>query len=560
MDLDEPTSGPQEPSKLARAEALLSRILPPVALCLGLVLVIVVAAHLGAGKKLNYVRQIVTIGLASLALVGWTRSWLTPKRQVLLGVLLTLFAGSAFWIQAAQQARHLGEDKQIYPWGVYHYYLGAKYFDELGYKHLYDQSLVADAEETKDLKGVPKIRDLSTYRFVKAKKRRKGKRLDTFSDERWSEFKADLAFMTGLKGTDFWKQVLRDRGYNPSPSWNAIGSALTNSLSIRDRTSQTLLVLLDVLLVLSAFAVSIRAYGWTRSMFILAAFYIWFGNPNRVFGQIYNLDWFAATWAAVACWRLVRARTAGALIGYATMVRIFPIVLLTAPIAHVGLRAIRGRPPATQHRRLLAGAVAGMVVMFALGTMGGNKGLTAWKMFGNNIVHHSSEHAYGSRRLGLQHLFGLSWSEGLEKKAVKKKNRANQEANKTLFRTIQLVLAALFLLAIIRSDDHDGLLLGAALVFVGTVASRYYGAIFILLMLLGCPARGDPGQSPPKPRPLPLRSLDAGLLAIVWAVYASPLKGSEDWATYVWANALLLAWFLALLAVRFTAHHRAVTA
>jgi len=536
---------------------MLARIVPPVSLVLGALVVIVVANHLGATSRLGYVRQMLTILLAGLAFVGWDRTWSMPKRQVALAVLLTILAATGFWAQSVKHIKYIGSDEQIYPWGVYHYYLGAKYFDELGYTQLYKQSLVADAEGPGYLKEVKKIRDLTTYRYVNSKEHRQGKRLDTFSDERWDEFKADLAYLTSRRGPDFWKQALRDRGYNPSPAWNAIGSRLTNLLSIRHPVSQTALVLLDLLLVLAAFGVSVRAYGWARSALVLASFYLWFGHPERLFGQIYILDWFAASWAGIACWRLGRARTAGALIGYAAMVRIFPIVLLAGPLAHLGLRALQKKPPAANHRRLLAGAAAAMLILFLAGTVGGqSKGLSSWKMFAGNIVHHSAEHAYGSRRLGLQHLFGLSWSEGLQQKPAKKHNRTNMESNKLLFRAVQLLLAAAFLLAIVRSNDHDGLLLGAALVFIGTVASRYYGALFVLLLLVNCPARGDPGGSPgassssPLFRPPPLRLLDAGLVIISWAVYASPLKGSEDWATYVWANALLLAWFLGLLALR----------
>jgi len=46
---------------------------------------------------------------------------------------------------------------------VYHYYLGSKYFDELGYKRLYECSLVAESETGKrSLQPAREARDLST--------------------------------------------------------------------------------------------------------------------------------------------------------------------------------------------------------------------------------------------------------------------------------------------------------------------------------------------------------------------------------------------------------------
>ena len=527
------------------------------ALAMGLVLALVVGlgTHVGTLGNMGYLRELLVLSLAGLTVAGWSRACRTKGRRAALVLALMGVAGAGFWAQSHKHAKELGNEDQLYVWGLYHYYLGAKYFDELGYTHLYEQSLVADAEGAGRLNAVQTVRDLETYRFVGAEQVRQGVRLDTWTDERWEEFKADLAFITKLRGRGYWQGPLRDRGYNPSPAWHAVGGSVAKLLSIRSPAPQTVVVLLDVLLVLAAFAVSVWAFGWARSALVLAAFYLWFGNPDRMFGQMFVQDWFAATWAGVALWRRGKARLSGALLGYAAMVRVFPVLLLAGPVVHCAATLVKERRLPREQRRLLAAAGAAMLLLFLVGGFSSNQGFGMWASFAGNIGHHSQEHAFGSKRLGLQHLFGLDWSGGLSRPAAKIDNRRNMRRNAVLLRATQVLLAALVVVALLRSDRRDALLLGATLVFVGTVASRYYRAIFVLLLLMASPARGDPLPATAgkgvvaRPRPGAWRGLDGALLFIAWAVYACPVHGAEGWKTYVWANTLLLAWFLILLAV-----------
>ncbi len=559
MSTDDPPPAPARRPIRRRFDLAIRRVLPALLMALGLLLVVGLAKHLGILGSVRYLREGLVLLLAGLAVAGWSRGMRTRWRRAGLVIALMVVAAGGFWVQSHKHVKELGTRDQLYVWGLYHYYMGAKYFDELGYTHLYEQSLVADAEGADRLSQIQTIRDLETYGFVDAGPVREGARLDSWSDERWEEFKADLQYITRARGKNYWKGPLRDRGYNPSPAWHAVGGTLARLLPIRNPISQTTLILLDVLAVLAAFVVSVRAFGWARSALVLGAFYLWFGNPDRMFGQMYVLDWFAATWAGVALWRMGRSRTAGVLLGYAAMVRVFPVLLLAGPVLQCAITLVRERRLPVAQRRLLIGATAAMLVLFVAGGLSSRQGFGTWTAFCGNIVHHSEEHAYGSKRLGLKHLFGLDWSGGLQRPPTKIDNRRNIRRNGALLRGAQLALAAVVLLAMLRSDRRDALLLGAVLVFVGTVASRYYGAIFVLLLLLDCRPRGDPmpvgaGKGViARARPGARRALDAALLGIVWAVYACPVQGAEGWKAYVWANALLLAWFLGLLAVQIRA-------
>lgn len=536
--------------------ALLLQRLPPVLLgVLGVAIFVVLGAHIGPLDNVHYRREVLVITLSGLALLGWGRAARSVRLRTWVGIGLTILLVAGFWAQASRQASRLGQPRQMYVWGLFHYYLGSKYFDELGYTKLYEEAVKADHQGKKRFKELGTIRNLETYKNQSSKKIKRQPRDEAWSDERWEEFSADLDYIVKQRKSDYWWGVLRDRGYNATPAWNLFGQTLTNLISIRNMPGQTFLVLLDVIVMLIAFGFSVWAYGWNRSVLVGAAFYLWFGNPDRVMGQMYVLDWFAATWIGVSLWRLQKPKAAGIFLGYAAMVRVFPLLLLAGPFVHAAITLVRERRLPVRSRNLLLASGATMLVLFLAAGLNTDHKFGAWKMFAGNIGHHSSSHVYGSRRLGLEHLFTLDIAGGLQKKATKKHNKKNLSKNQVIFRGTQVVLCLLVLVAIARSDEHDGLLISAVLVFIGVVISRYYGPIFLLLLLLGVRARGDPGRPsadgrPWLPRTVSQLALDASLLILVWAVYADPVKGQEGWAIYVWANAMLLVYVIGLLAVR----------
>src|SRR5262249_32821338 len=132
---------------------------------------------------------------------------------------------------------------------VAHYYLGSKYFAELGYGDLYVGLLRAEQEEygyfltdeARDLSGsylVPIARLLGRSDAVKAR----------FSAERWKDFRTDLRLFRDAMGQT-WGEVLKDHGYNPTPAWSLVGGALANQVPAGSRRGVFLLTLLDPLLV-----------------------------------------------------------------------------------------------------------------------------------------------------------------------------------------------------------------------------------------------------------------------------------------------------------------------
>ncbi|HEY5656847.1 MAG TPA: hypothetical protein VIY27_03570 [Myxococcota bacterium] len=103
---------------------------------------------------------------------------------------------------------------------TFHAYLGAKYFPELGYTHLYACTAVADCRA--GLRG-PLIerpmRDLETNQLgasaeILAHPERCTAR---FTAERWAAFEADVAWLRDQSLPRRWIRFQQDHGYDATP-------------------------------------------------------------------------------------------------------------------------------------------------------------------------------------------------------------------------------------------------------------------------------------------------------------------------------------------------------
>jgi len=103
-------------------------------------------------------------------------------------------------------------------WEQFHYFLGAKYFPELGYDGLYVASVGAQMQVSGGKAPLqPFLRDLRTNTVAAtdslgehglAVRRR-------FSDARWEEFERDNAYFLNAGDYDYLRQIRLDHGYNP---------------------------------------------------------------------------------------------------------------------------------------------------------------------------------------------------------------------------------------------------------------------------------------------------------------------------------------------------------
>ena len=218
---------------------------------------------------------------------------------------------------------------------VAHYYLGAKYFRELGYGDLYTAMLRAEAEVYANRFKTIEARDLHTGEMVHIRGllQSSGPVKERFTPERWEAFKADVAFFREALGAQY-ATLYQDHGFNPTPLWPAIGGFLANRVPAGSATGIFLLTLIDPALILAAFAAVFWAFGLETALLAAIHFCVIFGAGfGWTGGAFLRFLWFFGVVAGFAALAKGRHATAGALLALATVLRIFPVFFAAALLA-----------------------------------------------------------------------------------------------------------------------------------------------------------------------------------------------------------------------------------
>lgn len=281
---------------------------------------------------------------------------------------------------------------QVHVWELYHHVLGAKYARELGYLHLYDCTLVADAEAGFEIPPAERpVRRLATNRVERgdrvlaesadACKRR-------FGEERWRAFAADVAVFRAQLPPRRWGTMLTDHGFNASPVWTIAGAAFAHAIPL-SAASLRAFTLLDPLLLAAmtaalvwGFGVRIAAIAWIALGTLYLADFSWIG------GAFLRYDWLALTGIGVALLRRGRWLAGGFALTWATGVRVFPGFLVAAVVLHAGLDLARRRSPrlSPAHRRFALGCLVAIATLGPLSLA--VSGRDAWPAFVENSRKH----------------------------------------------------------------------------------------------------------------------------------------------------------------------------
>ena len=451
------------------------------------------------------------------------------------------------WLLAAVTAATLthavGEDLWKYAtspwirtWNVFHYYLGAEYFEELGYFHLYDAALRADREGKDRWRKVRRVRNLRTYE-VEARifAEDRFEPLEHFSPQRWQEFRRDVSALQKHLSSRQWRSVFVDRGFNPPPFWTFVGQHLTGLLPARSPVRLKILTSLDLLLLTLTFLLMGRTFGVRKALLVLLFLTLSPVNTGRFIGGFLQYDWFCAI-AAGVCWlRRGKAVGAAAALAYATMSRAFPVLLVASLIPAVVLFWIRsGR---IRRPDLRFGLAFGLFCLLALG-LGSltGRGPHAWLEFAGNITHHSQEHTFGERRVGLKHVFTHDLGSFAFDETAQERRRvfARQSA---LYRGLSITGLLVFATVALFRRREKALVLGLIPLFLLTASSRYYWSCLALVPLAGL------GESEGR-----RRRLDLAQAGVFLGYYLFALLRPERFAAYSFFNLLLCLYFVFLLA------------
>jgi hypothetical protein len=455
-----------------------------------------------------------------------------------------------------------------------HYYLGPKYFRELGYVGLYGCVALADAEIAAEDHHPPRIngptRDLTDILIVKPYDEslaecRSQSRL-RFSDARWRAFKDDIRELARLTLDPTWSRVVLDAGFNPPPSMIVLTSAVTNLIPIRAGAWPTYLALTGIDLVLVALCfLAVRTGLGNITAAVFATFfgasfvsdYSWNG------GSVLRFTWFVALVLGVVALKKRRWELAGALLGFATCDRLFPFAFAAAAMIPIAIAARRSPSDRTILRRFALGfgAVVLVLVLVSMVTFG----TSAWSVFFGRITSHDA--VFHPRHLGLKKVLtfrqwvpfkNFNGDDGHERyRAWNLALRTTWSSIRPIVVPLQVAIAALTAWAASRRKPFEAALLGGTLaMFTFSLPANYYLCILALVPALALRAAATATNTRH-------RFIDFSVFvgfAMFWMfTFVAPLLPGDD-ITFTFRQSTALLAFLVGWAVLWSEPHRVIFA
>lgn len=309
----------------------------------------------------------------------------------------------------------------------FHYYLGAKYNQELGYLRLYECTAVAEVDlgrraavasrELRDLRVnlIKPVKD--TYVFSNP-----GECRDRFTPERWEAFKKDVDWFYSVSRGGYWENMQKDHGYNPPPVWTMTGKLFASFGPAGDGFFK-LLASIDILLHIGTIALLWWAFGWRVGM-VGAVFWGVNGPANFYWtgGAFLRQDWLFLFVASVCCLRKRKFALAGAALTWSSLLRVFPIITFAGWAIVIGIhifkrilayRAGEKRPArwldaflTRDHQRLIAGCLvaAGLLIPASVVVAGPN----SYREF---VMHTLKTHSHTplTNTMGLETMLVHTW-------------------------------------------------------------------------------------------------------------------------------------------------------
>lgn len=422
------------------------------------------------------------IVVATMALVAVWR-WLPRRASLALLITLGVWSTGNYF---RYDARTVQEKYDTYD--LMHYYLNAKYFDELGYYDLYPACMLADLEN-----GGPHFKrqgnlymaqnDAGHGRMPISHGVERGRKVreQYFSPDRWAAFEHDFLALqrTGPSQMNdkLWRQMIIDHGYNGTPAWTVMARPIANLVPVE---SIKLVGYLDLAVLIGAIGVVAWAYGAPTALFAWVFLMVSYSlRWPMITWAFLRYDYVAALMVGMALLKKQKHALAGLFTAYSATMRLFPAMWLYGP----GMKGLAGLTRKTVHKPLLvlAGSFFFGVAAIEGAAVASLGGTTVQTHLANMLDHNSSEQL-SSRRIGLA--LALPYRGETLPKFIEPERKETIEAQKPL----RYGLAGLIMLALgwglRRADDDETFALGFVPFFLLTTASYYYYVTRVTLVML----------------------------------------------------------------------------
>ena len=340
-------------------------------------------------------------------------------------MILVLGVGALTWTNFG--AFNGTENPTVHVHDFMHYYMGSKYFAENDYRWLYHCVLLAEIEDGHDpTAGDRRYRSLKDNRLGPAEwiaQEAETVCRQNFAPERWRAFQQDVRMFRALVAPRSFAEIFMDHGYNATPAWTMIGSALSNwnwESGVPDPnqvnspanlegkpTTQVDLIEHRFAQEHSAFYSRVKQLAWIDSALYAGIFIMitWaFGLPSSALailawsvgdpwsflwtgGSLGRVSWLFMAVAGMCFLKKGHHTLGGAAIAWSLLLRVFPGAL-GGGLALVFLwNGITRRRVDRTHLQVLGGAVgaAVLIVSLSLALTGGPSSYSGF--FANSAKH-----------------------------------------------------------------------------------------------------------------------------------------------------------------------------
>ncbi len=228
----------------------------------------------------------------------------------------------------------------------FHYYLGSKYHEELGYHRLYECAAAAEIDLGRGAEVTRReLRDLRVNLIKKNSNPDVQANIAAckplFAPEKWEAFKKDVNWFYQSSRGGYWDNMQKDHGYNPPPVWTMGGKFFSSFGEASDRFFK-ILSSIDIVFHLGAVGMLFWAFGW-RVGAIAAIF--WGCNAPANFywtgGAFMRMDWFFLLVASICLTRKRMFFLAGFALTWSALLRVFPLIFFAGWGIIIGLYLIR---------------------------------------------------------------------------------------------------------------------------------------------------------------------------------------------------------------------------
>ncbi|MBN2340708.1 MAG: hypothetical protein JXX29_03915 [Deltaproteobacteria bacterium] len=366
-----------------------------------------------------------------------------------------------------------------------HYYINAKYFDELGYFRLLPSLLVASneagpfcerhapvylAQDEEDYRIRPVGYALAQREEIKSH----------FTPERWAEFTHDAIFIqreSKRLSCNLWRQLLQDHGFNGTPTWVLAARPITNIVPVEHIKYATLVDLFLIIAMLGvvfwAFGAQTFAFAW---IFITVCYSFRWPTITWV---LLRYDWMTFMVMGVCLIKKEKHVAAGAFFAWAALMRYFPALWLFG-IAAKGVQALLTnknvpwskfwlRVPMAYYK--MAAGFFGLI-LFVLPISFAADGIDSHKQSLANMTAHVEPHNLSSMRQGLA--IALTYRGETDMTLISAEKKLMVEEMEKPLRYVSIALLIVLGLFLSRAKDWEAVGLGIIPYFFLTTSSYYY--------------------------------------------------------------------------------------